>query len=84
MKFFSQTLGGYNCQTMMILELKDNKKLKINEEFMNQIDDRGFCYKIWTESFLDCKIDPKTARDFRNAIEYDIVKGTNIHLVFYI
>ena len=74
-EFFSETLGGTQTDDDIIeLHLENAKTFLLDEEFILE-DDGGFLATRFGQKVSRLYIDPMTARDFRNAIEYDIVKG---------
>ena len=74
-KFFSETLGGTQVDDDIIeLHLENAKSFLLDEEFITKNDD-GFLATRFGQKVSRLYIDPMTARDFRNAIEYDITKG---------
>ena len=74
-KFFSQTLGGTQVDDDIIqLHLENAKTFLLDEEFITK-NDGGFLATRFGQKISRLYIDPMTARDFRNAIEYDITKG---------
>ncbi len=73
--FFSQTLGGNQVDDDIIeLHLENAKTFLLDEEFIAN-KDNGFIATRFGQKVSRLYIDPMTARDFRNAIEYDITKG---------
>ena len=85
-EFFSETLGGTQTDDDIIeLHLENAKTFLLDEEFISE-KDGGFLATRFGQKVSRLYIDPMTARDFRNAIEYDIVKGSEhtfgfLHLV---
>ena len=85
-EFFSETLGGTQTEDDIIeLHLENAKTFLLDEEFISE-NDGGFLATRFGQKVSRLYIDPMTARDFRNAIEYDIVKGSEhtfgfLHLV---
>ncbi len=74
-EFFSETLGGTQTEDDIIeLHLENAKTFLLDEEFISE-KDGGFLATRFGQKVSRLYIDPMTARDFRNAIEYDIVKG---------
>ena len=74
-EFFSETLGGTQTEDDIIeLHLENAKTFLLDEEFISE-NDGGFLATRFGQKVSRLYIDPMTARDFRNAIEYDIVKG---------
>ncbi len=74
-KFFSQTLGGMQVEDETIeLNLENAKHFLIDEKFIVK-SRNGFIATKFGQMVSRLYIDPMTARDFRNAIEYDISKG---------
>ena len=74
-KFFSQTLGGMQVEDETIeLNLENAKHFLIDEKFIVK-SGNGFIATKFGQMVSRLYIDPMTARDFRNAIEYDISKG---------
>ena len=74
-KFFSQTLGGMQVEDETIeLNLENAKHFLIDEKFIAK-SRNGFIATKFGQMVSRLYIDPMTARDFRNAIEYDISKG---------
>ena len=74
-KFFSQTLGGMQVEDETIeLNLENAKHFLIDEKFIVK-NENGFIATKFGQMVSRLYIDPMTARDFRNAIEYDISKG---------
>ena len=74
-EFFSETLGGTQTDDDIIeLHLENAKTFLLDEEFISE-NDGGFLATRFGQKVSRLYIDPMTARDFRNAIEYDIVKG---------
>ena len=74
-EFFSETLGGTQTDDDIIeLHLENAKTFLLDEEFISE-KDGGFLATRFGQKVSRLYIDPMTARDFRNAIEYDIVKG---------
>ena len=74
-KFFSQTLGGMQVEDETIeLNLENAKHFLIDEKFIVK-SRNGFIATKFGQTVSRLYIDPMTARDFRNAIEYDISKG---------
>ena len=74
-KFFSQTLGGMQVEDETIeLNLENAKHFLIDEKFIVK-SGNGFIATKFGQTVSRLYIDPMTARDFRNAIEYDISKG---------
>jgi len=73
--FFSQTLGGNQVDDDIIeLHLENAKTFLLDEEFIAN-KDNGLIATRFGQKVSRLYIDPMTARDFRNAIEYDITKG---------
>ena len=73
-KFFSQTLGGMQVEDETIeLNLQNAKHFLIDEKFIVK-SENGFIATKFGQMVSRLYIDPMTARDFRNAIEYDISK----------
>jgi len=73
--FFSQTLGGIQVEDETIeLNLENAKHFLIDEKFIVK-SENGFIATKFGQMVSRLYIDPMTARDFRNAIEYDISKG---------
>ena len=65
--------------------MENAKTFLLDEEFISE-NDGGFLATRFGQKVSRLYIDPMTARDFRNAIEYDIVKGSEhtfgfLHLV---
>ncbi len=74
-EFFSETLGGTQTDDDIIeLHLENAKTFLLDEEFISEKDGE-FLATRFGQKVSRLYIDPMTARDFRNAIEYDIVKG---------
>jgi helicase len=72
---FSQTLGGIQVEDETIeLNLENAKHFLIDEKFIVK-SGNGFIATKFGQMVSRLYIDPMTARDFRNAIEYDISKG---------
>ena len=73
--FFSQTLGGMQAEDETIeLNLENAKHFLIDEKFIIK-NGNGLIATKFGQTVSRLYIDPMTARDFRNAIEYDISKG---------
>ena len=85
-EFFSETLGGTQTDDDIIeLHLENAKTFLLDEEFISE-KDGGFLATRFGQKVSRLYIDPMTARDFRNAIKYDIVKGSEhtfgfLHLI---
>ena len=85
-EFFLETLGGTQTDDDIIeLHLENAKTFLLDEEFISE-KDGGFLATRFGQKVSRLYIDPMTARDFRNAIEYDIVKGSEhtfgfLHLI---
>ena len=74
-EFFSQTLGGTQVDDDIIeLHLENAKTFLLDEEFISEKNGE-FLATRFGQKVSRLYIDPLTARDFRNAIEYDITKG---------
>jgi helicase len=74
-KFFSQTLGGMQVEDETIeLNLENAKSFLQDEKFIVN-KEGGYIATKFGQMVSRLYIDPMTARDFRNAIEYDVSKG---------
>ena len=74
-EFFAQTLGGTQVDDDIIeLHLENAKTFLLDEEFISEKNGE-FLATRFGQKVSRLYIDPLTARDFRNAIEYDITKG---------
>ena len=64
------------------LNLENAKHFLIDEKFIVK-SRNGFIATKFGQMISRLYIDPMTARDFRNAIEYDISKGRKTYVWFF-